>query len=167
VGPLAEHNWLHLEGFERGLSDFGDVKGRRIEDSSFVCAFRSRRESAMQEMAMLSQAHKCLASSLFHSSSCTRASYHPRLRSLRRELGFAPPQLQSLGCRRTCGRLLVTGTDYSMGLCFHTQLAVWNDTSHRFHVPWRVRKENGFVVFRTNVRFEAESTLVTESAIHA
>jgi hypothetical protein len=50
----------------------------------------------MQEMAMLSQAHKCFASSFLHSS-CTRLSY-PRaclrgsaVSNWRRELGFATP----------------------------------------------------------------------------
>ncbi|KAG0623517.1 hypothetical protein M758_3G180000 [Ceratodon purpureus] len=65
----------------------------------------------MQEMAMLSQAHKCLASSFFHSS-CTRLSYlrANAVGSWRRELGFATalPAGRPHSFRRGCGRLLVT-----------------------------------------------------------
>lgn len=93
----------------------------------------------MQEMAMLSQAHKCFASS-FLPSSCTRLSL-PRaylrdsaVGNWRRELGFATrkPAGQAFGARRTCGRLLVTGNLSSCGkghteirgLRFYTLLTV-------------------------------------------
>ena len=56
---------------------------------------------AIEDMAMLSQAHKCLTSSLLHSS-CTRLSLRANsVGNWRRELGF--------GFRPTCRRLLVTG----------------------------------------------------------
>ncbi|KAG0584018.1 hypothetical protein KC19_3G179200 [Ceratodon purpureus] len=68
----------------------------------------------MQEMAMLSQAHKCLASSFFHSS-CTRLSYlrANAVGSWRRELGFATalPAGRPHSFRRGCGRLLVTASE--------------------------------------------------------